>query len=96
MEAVREKIEALDWIDNMDEFIGMYNAVIDSLDTDVDLLSAVSYVRAYKGYAIEGGNVLSTSNYLYHITGIDGAYLLVPNDGTYEEIHGFVRGVVED
>lgn len=96
VEAVREKIEALDWIDNMDEFIGMYNAVIDSLDTDVDLLSAVSYMRTYKDYTIEGGNVLSTSNYLSHFEGINGAYLLMPKDSTYAEIHEFVRGVVED
>jgi LCP family protein required for cell wall assembly len=96
VEAVREKIEALNWVENMGDFIGMYNAVIDSLDTDVDLLSAASYVKAYKDYTIEDGNVLSTSNYLYHITGIDGAYLLVPKDETYNEIHEFVRGIVEN
>lgn len=96
VEAVREKIEALDWVGNMDEFIGMYNAVIDSLDTDVDLLSAASYLKTYKDYTIEGGNVLSTSNYLYHLEGIDGAYLLMPKDGTYKEIQEYVRGVVEE
>jgi len=96
VEAVREKIEALNWVENMDEFIGMYNAVIDSLDTDVDLLSAASYLQSYKDYTIEGGNVLSTSNYLYHVEGIDGAYLLMPKDGTYKEIQEFVRGIVEN
>ena len=56
----------------------------------------LSYVTQYHDYTIERNNVLSTKDYIYSTTGIDGAYLLLPYDVTYQQIKSFVAGVVKE
>ncbi len=96
IEAVRDKFKSLKLLENADEVIQMYNTVVDSLDTDVDLISFLSYMKQYRDYAIEQGNVISTSNYLYSTFNVSGAYILLPKSGNYEEIRQFVAEVIRD
>lgn len=96
IEAVRTKFSDLSLLANADELVEIYNTVSAAVDTDVDLLSLVSYATQYEDYTIERGNVLSTTNYLYPVTGTDGAYLVIPRDGTYEEIRQYIADVVQE
>jgi len=66
------------------------------LETDVDLIDFVAYVKRTRDYEIERGNVLTSGNYLYSTQGTNGAYLLVPKDGTYKEIRDYVATVVRE
>lgn len=96
IESVRDKVLDLNLLENTDEMVGIYSSVTDSIETDVDLISLMSYATRYKDYTIERGNVLSTTNYLYPVTGTDGAYLIVPRDASYQEIHNFIADVVKN
>jgi LCP family protein required for cell wall assembly len=96
VEAVRQRIEDLDLLSNSDELIGIFNTVYSSVDTDIDLLSFLSYLKQYREFGIEQGHVLSTSNYLYSTYNVSGAYVLLPNAGDYSEIWEYVAGVVLD
>jgi LCP family protein required for cell wall assembly len=90
IEAVYDKIKSLDLLENMDELVGLASEVIEQLETDVDLLDFVVYSKRFKDFEIERGNVLSTGNYLYSMISPQGAYLLLPKDGTYAEIRTYV------
>lgn len=90
IEAVYGKIKSLDLLDNMDELVGMASEVIEQLETDVDLLDFVVYSKRFQDFEIERGNVLSTGNYLYSMMSPQGAYLLLPKDGTYAEIRTYI------
>jgi LCP family protein required for cell wall assembly len=94
IEAVRNKIQNLDLIENMEDLVGMYSSIMDSIDTDVDMFDFVSYAKRYHDYEFERGNVLTSGNYLYSTTSPQGAYLLLPRDGTYQAIHDMVADVV--
>ena len=95
VEAVRQRIEDLNLLENADELIGIFNTVQESVDTDIDLLSFLTYLKQYRDYSIEQGHVLSTSNYLYSTINVSGAYILLPNKGDYSEIWEYVAGVVQ-
>ncbi len=96
IEAVRTRIEELNLLENSDELIGIFNTVNSSVDTDIDLLSFLSYLSQYREFEIEQGHVLSTSNYLYSTYNVSGAYILLPNAGDYSEIWEYVGGVVKN
>jgi len=96
VEAVRDKIKSLNLLENADALVGMYSEVMDALETDVDLIDFVAYVKRTRDYEIERGNVLTSGNYLYSTQGTNGAYLLVPKDGTYKEIRDYVATVVRE
>lgn len=93
IEGVKAKILALNPLQNLDDFIALYQAIDDSVDTDVDLWQIIGYLKAYKDYEMDGNHVLSTTNYLYPITGVDGAYLLMPKGNNYDAIHDWVKSL---
>lgn len=94
--AVQQKFTELDLLGDTEQLIAIYNAVVDGMNTDVSLLSLITYATHYKDYTIERGNVLSTRNYLYSTIGTDGAYLVLPQDPTYTEIRAYIAGVVKE
>lgn len=96
VEAVRSKVEALNLLGDADKLIEMYHSVIQSLDTDVDLISFLAYLKQYHDYDIEQGHVLSSGNYLYSTINVSGAYILLPNAGNYSEIRAYVADIIRD
>ena len=75
--------------------IQIFNTVQQSIDTDIDLLSFLTYLKQYRSYPIEQGHVLSSGNFLYSTINVSGAYILLPNAGDYSEIWGYVAGIVK-
>ena len=96
IEAVRDKFDELNLLSNADELVNMYNSVVGSLDTDVDLISFISYLNEYNDYEITQGHVFSTGNYLYSTFNVSGAYILLPNAGNYGEIQQYVADIVKE
>ncbi|KKT73547.1 MAG: Cell envelope-related transcriptional attenuator, partial [Candidatus Peregrinibacteria bacterium GW2011_GWA2_44_7] len=94
IESLKTKILSTNPLTNVDQVIGIYDSLKESVQTDIDLWALISYIRQYSEYEVLGGHVLSTSNYLYPTTGEGGAYLLVPKAGDFSEIQAYVAGVV--
>jgi len=94
IDAVRAKFEAIDFVKNADQVIDIYNTVSDSIETDVDLLSFLSYLNSYRDFEIDRGHVLSTSNFLYSTYNVSGAYILLPKNEDYSEIQAYIKKVV--
>ena len=94
VEAVRDQLDSLDLLENAQALVNLYSEIMDGIKTDVDLIDFVAYVKRYRDYTIERGNVLTSGNYLYSTTGSNGAYLLLPKDGTYGAIRSYVAKVV--
>lgn len=96
VKAVRDRIDQLNLLENSDELIKIFNTVSASVETDIDLLSFLTYLKEYRDFSLEQGNVLGTSNYLYSTINVSGAYILLPNAGDYSEIWEYVAGVVKN
>ncbi|MEK7146335.1 MAG: hypothetical protein AAB802_04110 [Patescibacteria group bacterium] len=43
---------------------------------------------------LEPGIVFTSSNYLHSLINESGAYILIPNDSSYEEIHKVISDLV--
>ncbi len=94
IEAIFRKAKELGLADDKTKAVKMYNSLKEYVHTDVDIFSAITYARMFKNYEIERNNVLSNSNYLYSTINAAGSYILLPASGNYDEIKGYVFGLV--
>ncbi|HCW32048.1 MAG: cell envelope-related transcriptional attenuator [Candidatus Peregrinibacteria bacterium GW2011_GWE2_39_6] len=94
IEAVKDKILSGNLLSKMDDMVALYTEVTKSIQTDIDLLTLISFAQKYQNYTLKKGNVLSTSNFLYSTHGPTGAYLLLPKGGNYDAIKEYVSKVV--
>ena len=92
--AIRNQIRRMEPVKDLDKLIGIYSSVRDSVETNVEMVEFLGYVKKYQNFKIEGGNVLSSRNLLYSTTGPTGAYLLLPEDETYRAIWEWVGELV--
>ncbi|OGJ47308.1 hypothetical protein A2344_05295 [Candidatus Peregrinibacteria bacterium RIFOXYB12_FULL_41_12] len=93
--AVKEKLAGMDFSDQAGDVLAIFESISENLDSDIGLFDGIGYYGNYKDYTLETGNVLTTSNYLYSTYNTYGQYILLPNDGNYEEVKEWVRGIVE-
>lgn len=94
IEAVQSRVHSLNLLENMGDLVALFSETLKFVDTDVDLLAGLSFAKKFHDYTIERGHVLTSGNFLYSTTGIQGAYLLLPRDATYGEIRAYVAEVV--
>ncbi|MFT7184363.1 MAG: LCP family protein required for cell wall assembly [Oceanicoccus sp.] len=94
IDSLRTKVVQLDSVMEMKELTELFQASLAYTDTDVSLLDGVSYYYDYQDFDLQSGLVLSTSNYLYSMINESGAYILLPNTGNFEEIHGVIAELV--
>lgn len=94
VQAVKNKILSMNPLQNVDQWVPIYDSISGSIQTDLDLWTLMAYLKDYSQYEIKTGHVLSTSNYLYSTTGTNGAYLLIPKAGNYEEIKKYIADLV--
>lgn len=94
IEALYRKAKALKLTDNKKDAVKMYNTLKDYVHTDLDIFSALAYIKMFKNFEVERDNVLSSSNYLYSMINAAGAYVLLPASGNYDQIKGYVFELV--
>lgn len=92
--ALRTKMIQLDGVMDMKEITELMKTGLESTSTDITLLDLVSYYYDYQSYSLSTGFVLSTDNYLYSMINQSGAYILLPNTGNFDEIHGVISKLV--
>lgn len=76
------------------EGVNLYNSIKSNVHTDIDVFSALNLLKEAQNYEIETGNVIDNTNYLYSTISLGGAYILLPNDKSFDEIKAFVYKLV--
>lgn len=92
--ALRTKVVQLDSVMEMKELTKLFQAAIENTTTDMDLLDMVGYYYDYQGYDLNTGFVLTSGNYLTSLINESGAYILIPRDGDFSEIHEVISELV--
>jgi LCP family protein required for cell wall assembly len=96
IQAVRVKLKRLDLLGDLDKAIDLFSEIAASFKTDIDVFEALYYLNHYQNYAIESGNILSTSNLLYSTESFDGQYILLPKNGDYYEIKKQISELIKN
>jgi LCP family protein required for cell wall assembly len=92
--ALRTKVVQLDSVMEMKELTKLFQTAIENTTTDIDLLDAVGYYYDYQEYDLNTGFVLTSGNYLTSLINESGAYILIPRDGDFTEIHEVISELV--
>jgi LCP family protein required for cell wall assembly len=94
--AIKQKINNLNLVSQLPAYMSLYEGIQELLKTDVSAFEALAYYDKYKNYAVESGNVLSNSNFLYSKTASNGQYILLPTGGDYAKIKEYVADLVNN
>lgn len=94
VKAVRDKIMQLDLVMDIKSLTKMFQALMVHTKTDVSLFDAIGYYQDYKDFSVNSGLVFSTSNYLYSQINQNGAYMLLPKSGNYNDMHKAIFDLV--
>jgi len=86
IQAIRVKVKILNLLSKLDKAMELYKKIANKIKTDIDVFEALHYLESYQNYAIESGNVIDTSNFLYSSKTLDGQYILLPKAGDYVDI----------
>lgn len=92
--ALRTKVVQLDSVMEMKELTKLFQTAIENTTTDMDLLDMVGYYYDYQSYDLNTGFVLTSGNYLTSLINESGAYILIPRDGDFTEIHEVISELV--
>jgi polyisoprenyl-teichoic acid--peptidoglycan teichoic acid transferase len=63
LQGIQERVRSLGMTD-AGILLSLVDTVVSSLETDMSLAELLQYILKYQGYALEGGNVISTANVL--------------------------------
>ncbi|MCD6109320.1 LCP family protein [bacterium] len=96
IQAVRVKVKMLDLLSSIDKAIEIYKTIARDVKTNIDVFEALSYLKNYQNYAIESGNVISTSNFLYSTKNSRGQYILLPKAGDYLNIKQSISTLIRE
>ena len=94
IEAMLRKVKEMKLQSDKEKAVDFFNTVSDYVHTDMEPISAYTYLKMFKDFQVEKNNVLSSSNYLYSMINASGAYVLLPRSGDYDEIKGYVFELV--
>lgn len=92
--AVKEKALKLDLLGKLDLATKIYAKVSTDIQSDISLFDALGYLQSFKTYTLNGGNVISTANYLYSTTNAKGQYILLPKEDSYWQIKEYIGNIV--
>ena len=86
--AIKEKAFSLDFISNPKKVLGMLDALGKHLRTDLDSEQLEYLVKRLPKLEINSTNkiTIDNTNYLYSSRSSAGAYILLPNEGNFDEI----------
>ncbi len=96
IQAVRVKLKMLDILADLDKAIEIFETVAGGVDTNIGAFEALYYMNNYQNYVIESGNIISTENFLYSSTSVDGQYILLPKTGDYYQIKQYVSNLIKE
>ncbi len=94
LSALKTKVVQLDSVMEMKELTQLFQTVMTSTTTDIDLLDAVGYYYDYQTYDMNTGFVLTSGNYLYSMINQSGAYILLPDVADFSEVHHVISDLV--
>jgi LCP family protein required for cell wall assembly len=89
--ALKMKAESLE----IAEMVGIFRTLVTYTKTDMSLFLIVSSYYDYKNYEVKKGLVFSTANYLQSMINENGAYMLWPLTGNFEEMKQVVADFVK-
>lgn len=96
LKAVKDKIIASNLLQDLPTLLKLYASIQQKLETDIAFYDGLSMLQKYQEFEIKGGNVLSTSNYLYSGKNKSGQYILLPNGGSYASIKKYVASLINE
>ncbi len=94
LSALKTKLVQFDSVMEMKELTQLFQTVMSSTTTDIDLLDAVGYYYDYQSYDMNTGFVLTSGNYLYSMINQSGAYILLPDVADFSEVHQVISDLV--
>jgi len=97
LEAVKEKLLSTSTLLNPSKILGIMGQFKEHIDTNISVSDMLALWDAYKN--VDHANLInkvidnSAGSLLVDQTGLDGAYLLVPRSGNYDEVKAFVQNI---
>ena len=92
--ALRTKLVQLDSVMEMKQLTQLFVTALENTKTDMDIIDIVGYYYDYQGYDLSTGFVLTSGNYLYSMINQSGAYILLPREGNFSQIHDVISQLV--
>lgn len=96
LKAVKDKIIASNILQDLPTLLKLYASIQEKLKTDIAFYDGLAMLQKYQEFEMKGGNVLSTSNYLYSGKNKSGQYILLPNGGSYAGIKKYVASLINE
>lgn len=92
--ALKERVTALKILSNPVKVYGILDAIGDHVRTDSTMnISDVLALAQAIDYTDVKRLVLTTQNYLYQTIAPNGAYILLPKDGSFEEVGSVIKNI---
>ncbi len=88
--AVQQQVLSFDFLNNLDQLRALYESLQSAIDTDISVVDMAVFLKNFQGFGINGGNVLSTENFLYSGYNTAGQYILSPTGNDYLDVQEFV------
>lgn len=95
IEAIINKIKVQKVFIDLENAIEIFETVSSTLKTNIDAFEALYYLNHFKGYEIEGGNVINTEKLLYSSKTIDGQYILLPKSEDYYQVKKMISELIK-
>lgn len=92
--ALKEKFMSLHSLEDLKSVSDALKAGMEHTTTDMNSFDVITYFYGFKDFTIESGLVISNQNYLYSSINENGAYMLLPNKGSFKEIQSVIADLV--
>lgn len=94
LKAIQERVINFNFLKNSSGLRAIYEGVFNMVETDISLAEAVEYFARFQNFAVSGGNVISTADFLNSSLTVSGQYILLPKSGNFAKIQKYIREIL--
>lgn len=94
LKAVQERVINFDFLKNTSELRAIYESIFNMVETNISLAEMIEYLARFQNFAVSGGNVISTADFLDSSMTFGGQYILLPKSGNFAKIQKYIREIL--
>ncbi|MBI4995190.1 LCP family protein [Candidatus Peregrinibacteria bacterium] len=90
LKAIQERVINFDFLKNTDGLRAIYKNVFNMVKTDIPFSETIEYLAQFQNFAVSGGNVISTADFLDSSITVSGQYILLPKSGSFNKVKKYI------
>lgn len=94
IESIKQKALEINLLGRMDLALKLYATIQEGTETNISLFEGLGYFQAYQNYQINKDNVLSSDSLLYETKNRRGQFILLPQSGSFTELHSHIAKLI--